>query len=72
MLAGTVELHASGLIGTSHLYMQKTQIIGFFFSNYTKLALQSLAVTIYSMYLRLILLTMPDFEGLEAITLYHT
>jgi hypothetical protein len=43
-----------------------------FLSIYATLAVLSSAITIYSMYLRLNLSTTPDFELLEAVTLYCT
>jgi hypothetical protein len=59
----TVELRLSGLIGTANRPdMQKIRIIGFFFLNRLHWQVCSLAVAIYSMYLRLNLSTMPDLK----------
>jgi len=53
-----VELHLTGLIGTaSYRDMQKIRIFGFFFENMLHWQFEVSAVTIYSMYLLLNLLT---------------
>jgi hypothetical protein len=60
----TAEPHVSGIIGAaSHPDLQKIRIFGFFFEIRLLWQFEVQLLTIYGIYLRLILLTTPDLKS---------